>query len=73
MTIILTLTLFVPRIGANDQQPTLAADQLAVFANTLHAGADFHGQPLVGGRHPEKTSETPIVLTSADPTRGRLL
>ena len=38
----LALTLFVAWVGANDVYPTLTADNFAVFANSLHTGADFH-------------------------------
>src|SRR5260370_23792601 len=41
-----TLALLVAGIGADDEQPALAADQLAVFTNAFHAGSHFHGQPL---------------------------
>ena len=41
----LALALLVARVGANDVQPALAADQFTVFADTFDAGPDFHGEP----------------------------
>jgi hypothetical protein len=41
----LTLTLLVTRIRADHVQPALAADQLAVLANTFDTGANFHVHP----------------------------
>jgi len=48
----LPLALFMAGIGANDEQPTLAPDQFAVFADTLNARTNFHGRPLGRGNHP---------------------
>jgi hypothetical protein len=31
------------RIGANDKDHAAAADDLAMFTNSLYAGSDFHG------------------------------
>jgi hypothetical protein len=36
------LTLLVTRIGADDKDHAAAADDLAMFANSLDAGSDFH-------------------------------
>jgi hypothetical protein len=40
------LALFVARVTANDVNHAAAADNLAVIANALHAGADLHGTNL---------------------------
>ena len=48
-------------IGANNEEPALTPDQLAVFANTLDARTHFHGQPLGRATHPLEISETTIV------------
>jgi hypothetical protein len=37
-----TLTLLVARIAANDVQLPVAAHELAVLANSLHAGSNLH-------------------------------
>jgi hypothetical protein len=42
----LTLTLLVARIGADDVDHAAAADDLAMLANSLNAGSDFHGSTL---------------------------
>jgi hypothetical protein len=42
----LPLALFVARVTANDVNHAAAADNLAVIANALHAGADLHGTNL---------------------------
>jgi hypothetical protein len=39
----LTLALLVARIGADDVNHAAAADYLAMLADSLHAGSDFHG------------------------------
>jgi hypothetical protein len=45
------LDLLVLRVGlADDADLPLAADDLAVFADTADAGANFHGWPLGGER-----------------------
>jgi hypothetical protein len=43
---LLTLALFVARIGADNVDHTTAADDLAMLANSLDAGSDFHGSTL---------------------------
>jgi len=42
-----TLTLLMTRIGANDKDHATATDNLAMFANSLYAGSDFHGSTPV--------------------------
>ena len=42
----LTLALFMTRVGANDVNAALSADDLTVFANSFNAGADFHRNSL---------------------------
>src|SRR5262249_37766772 len=42
----LALALLVARVAANDVQPALATDQLAVLANTFDTGANFHVHPF---------------------------
>src|SRR5438552_2463823 len=44
----LALTLLVPRVGADDVQASLTPDQLAVLADTFHAGSNFHDEPRSG-------------------------
>jgi len=46
MTELSTLTLLVPRIVANHKYHAATTDDLAVFTDALHAGADFHGLTL---------------------------
>jgi len=45
------------RIGADDKDHATAADDLAMFANSLNAGSDFHGStpPFL-----ENLSEKPV-------------
>jgi hypothetical protein len=52
------------RVGADDKQLALPADQFAVFANPLDAGTNFHETTLL--------METLIVVSSVKPTRGIL-
>src|SRR5438093_11644150 len=40
-----TLSLLVPRVTANDQELAVAAHQLAVLADALHARPNFHRRP----------------------------
>ncbi len=37
-----TLTLFVARVGADDDDPTVTAGNLAIFADLLDAGLNLH-------------------------------
>jgi hypothetical protein len=39
------LALFVARVGANHVNLAMAADQLAVFTNSFHAGTNLHDTP----------------------------
>jgi hypothetical protein len=48
----LALPLLVAGIGAHYVHPTLAPDHLAVLANLLHAGADFHDTAHKESRQP---------------------
>jgi hypothetical protein len=41
----LSLTLFMARIGTDDQQLTVPAHQLAILANALNARSHFHDPP----------------------------
>src|SRR5438067_13819308 len=41
-----SLALFVAGIGANDEQPPLAADHFTVLTYPFYAGSHFHRQPL---------------------------
>jgi hypothetical protein len=40
---VLTLALFVAWVAADDVHDPAAADDLALIANSLNAGFDFHG------------------------------
>jgi hypothetical protein len=44
--LLLTLALLVARVGADNVNHAAAADYLAMFANSLDAGSDFHGSTL---------------------------
>jgi hypothetical protein len=44
--LLLTLALLVARIGADNVDHAAAADDLAMLANSLDAGSDFHGSTL---------------------------
>jgi hypothetical protein len=64
-----TLALFVTGVGANDDQATLTAHNLAVFTNALDTGPDFHGSPA----HPSfeaQVVQTLIVARRQGATRA---
>jgi hypothetical protein len=42
----LALALFVTRVGANNDQPALPPNDLAVFTDAFDTGANFHGTPV---------------------------
>jgi hypothetical protein len=44
----LALTLFMPRIGANHVDDALTPHDLAMFTNSLDAGANLHGTRPIG-------------------------
>jgi hypothetical protein len=45
----LALALFVPGVRADDVHFSLAAHDLTVLANLLHAGTNFHGANFCAG------------------------
>jgi hypothetical protein len=47
----LSLTLFVARIGADDQQFAVPPHQLAVFADPFNARSYFHDRTPAESRH----------------------
>jgi hypothetical protein len=44
--LLLSLALLVARIGADNVDHAAAADDLAMLADSLDAGSDFHGSTL---------------------------
>src|SRR5207249_1093575 len=67
----LPLTLLVTRVSANDVQPAVAADQLAVLTNTFDTGANFHVHPSRKRSYPE-IGQIIIVATALTATRGKI-
>jgi hypothetical protein len=49
----LALALLVARVLANDVEPAVAADQLAVLTNALDACPDLHGGASPGSVYPK--------------------
>src|SRR5882724_10037884 len=67
---LLTLALFVARVGADHVHPTLPLDELAILADALDAGTHFHGLPLILQTAPAGTREKTFYSARQIPARA---
>src|SRR5580658_730457 len=67
----LTLPLLVPRVRADDEDPAVPADHLALLADRFHAGTNFHGcltlVPRLTGVGPVGWSRCRLLVAVGDP------